>query len=367
MFVNPRWASVVDIDYAGNKPTNLVRVGNDASDTVQRQVALSTDSGATWNQDYGAAIGVAGGKVALSADGDVVLWRTGSNGVMVSRYTNAFTAVSSLPSNAVIASDKLTNANFYGASANQFYVSTDFGVTFTAKGTFGGSTSSNDIVVHPTVTGDIWVSTDKGLFHTTDTGVTFSAISGFTQAWSISVGAPKVTGGYPAVFVIGTYLGATGVYRSDDQGVNFVRIDDATHRFAAASANVITGDRRVYGRVYVGTNGRGIFYGDVSGTEPSATATASSVSSTRVSSSSSSRSSSSSTSVTSSSTSRASSSASSSSSSRASSSSTTTSTASTATQTPYGQCGGSGYTGPTVCPTGWTCKYSSDFYSQCLQ
>jgi hypothetical protein len=31
----------------------------------------------------------------------------------------------------------------------------------------------------------------------------------------------------------------------------------------------------------------------------------------------------------------------------------------------YGQCGGSGYTGPTCCSSG-TCKKSSDFYSQCL-
>jgi xyloglucan-specific exo-beta-1,4-glucanase len=44
--------------------------------------------------------------VAFSADGDTVLWRTGSNGVQVSRFTNAFTAVSSLPSDVVIASDK---------------------------------------------------------------------------------------------------------------------------------------------------------------------------------------------------------------------------------------------------------------------
>jgi hypothetical protein len=44
--------------------------------------------------------------VAFSADGDTVLWRTSANGVLVSRFTNAFTAVSSLPSDVVIASDK---------------------------------------------------------------------------------------------------------------------------------------------------------------------------------------------------------------------------------------------------------------------
>ncbi|EGX45641.1 hypothetical protein AOL_s00169g247 [Orbilia oligospora ATCC 24927] len=34
---------------------------------------------------------------------------------------------------------------------------------------------------------------------------------------------------------------------------------------------------------------------------------------------------------------------------------------------PYAQCGGSGYTGPTTCVSGWTCVYSSEWYSQCLQ
>lgn len=38
----------------------------------------------------------------------------------------------------------------------------------------------------------------------------------------------------------------------------------------------------------------------------------------------------------------------------------------TGTVAKYGQCGGNGYTGPTVCASGSTCKYSNDWYSQCL-
>ncbi|KAJ7721034.1 hypothetical protein B0H16DRAFT_1738523 [Mycena metata] len=33
----------------------------------------------------------------------------------------------------------------------------------------------------------------------------------------------------------------------------------------------------------------------------------------------------------------------------------------------WGQCGGTGWTGPTTCPTGWSCTFSSQWYSQCLQ
>ncbi|KAG8953484.1 hypothetical protein FRC04_002326 [Tulasnella sp. 424] len=40
--------------------------------------------------------------------------------------------------------------------------------------------------------------------------------------------------------------------------------------------------------------------------------------------------------------------------------------ASACTSTNYGQCGGSGYTGCTDCPSGYTCTYSSQWYSQCM-
>ena len=117
------------------------------------------------SQDYGAADNVTGGKVALSADGDTVLWRTSSNGVQVSQYTNSFTSVSSLPSDAQIASDKVNNTIFYGASGSKFYISKDGGKSFSSTSSLGSSSAPAKIVVHPSVSGDVWVSTDKGLFH----------------------------------------------------------------------------------------------------------------------------------------------------------------------------------------------------------
>ncbi|KAG8812357.1 hypothetical protein FRC19_003182 [Serendipita sp. 401] len=32
----------------------------------------------------------------------------------------------------------------------------------------------------------------------------------------------------------------------------------------------------------------------------------------------------------------------------------------------WSQCGGLGWTGPSVCPNGGTCVYMNDYYSQCL-
>lgn len=45
---------------------------------------------------------------------------------------------------------------------------------------------------------------------------------------------------------------------------------------------------------------------------------------------------------------------------------TTTAGGSTSTQSVYGQCGGSGWSGPTACAAGATCSSLNSYYSQCL-
>ncbi|KAG5353265.1 hypothetical protein C0989_009000 [Termitomyces sp. Mn162] len=339
-YTDPKWSTCADIDYAGLNPAYLVRIGTGDSSSG-KQVALSFNSGASWSQHYGAADNVSGGKVALSADGTTVLWSTSANGVQVSANQATFTVVSSLPSTAVIASDKKTTGIFYGASGSSFYVSIDNGNTFSLKGSLGSSSSPVKIVVHPNVTGDIWVSSDAGLYHSTNSGATFDAILGVTQAWAVALGAPAKAGGYPAVFAAANIGNIIGYFRSDDQGVNWVQINDAAHGFGSASANVMAADLRTYGRVYIGTNGRGIFYGDISGTAPPNTATPTSTpasSTTEASSTSSKTTTSSTTTITSSATSTSHPTTTSS-----SSASSVTSSASTTTGTPapsYGQCGG---------------------------
>ncbi|MEJ5312543.1 MAG: hypothetical protein WHX52_22480, partial [Anaerolineae bacterium] len=55
--------------------------------------------------------------------------------------------------------------------------------------------------------------------------------------------------------------GVRGLYRSTNMGMSWVRINDDRHQYAWTGA-AITGDPRIFGRVYVSTNGRGIIYGD---------------------------------------------------------------------------------------------------------
>jgi hypothetical protein len=66
---------------------------------------------------------------------------------------------------------------------------------------------------------------------------------------------------YPALFAIGTRADLRAVWRSDDAGASWIRVNDAAHEWGRRF-RCIAGDPRVFGRVYVGTDGRGILYGE---------------------------------------------------------------------------------------------------------
>jgi photosystem II stability/assembly factor-like uncharacterized protein len=66
---------------------------------------------------------------------------------------------------------------------------------------------------------------------------------------------------YPSLYVAGSYRHQPGLFRSDDAGATWVRINDDLNQWGNRYT-CIAGDPRIFGRVYVGTDGRGIFYGD---------------------------------------------------------------------------------------------------------
>ncbi|KAL2074161.1 hypothetical protein VTL71DRAFT_7939 [Oculimacula yallundae] len=368
----PTYGTTRDLDYAGNKPSNLVRTGESTTDIA---VAVSFNYASTWNQYYGGSLATGSGKVAISADADTILLMSTTSGSLISKNSATFSSIPTLPSGAAIASDKKNNNYFYGGSVGSVYVSSNGGTTFAKTATLGASKAISQIRVHPTVAGDVWISTDVGLFHSTNFGSTFTQVaSGVTAGWSFALGAGATASSYPAIYGFFTIGGTTALFKTEDAGVNWFMISDAAHGFGSAAGNVVGADTVVYGKVYVGTNGRGIFYGVASGTLPPSTTTGSSTS--KPTSSSTSIRTSSSVPVTSSSTLVTSSkpvtvtptTSSSKSSTVTSRTSTTTSPAPTgvAPAGPYGQCGGGPtYTGPTTCVAGWKCVYGNPFYSQC--
>ena len=89
----------------------------------------------------------------------------------------------------------------------------------------------------------------------------FAKLGGVTKADVVGFGMSRQASGPPAAYLAGSVNDTRGLFRSDDAGATWSEISDAKHQFATVQA--ITGDPRVYGRVYVGTNGLGIVYGDI--------------------------------------------------------------------------------------------------------
>ncbi|TDZ15773.1 Xyloglucanase [Colletotrichum orbiculare MAFF 240422] len=352
---NPMWASSVGVDYAGNKVANVVRVGNTAG---TQQLAVSSDGGATWNINYAAGTTQYGGSVAYSADADTVLWSTATLGVQRSLNQGSLTVISSIPAGAIIASDKRNNTVFYGASGSSFYRSTNTGAAFSTAGTLSGATSIRHVEAHPTKAGDVWVSTDAGIFHSTDYGSSFTKVSTtLTNTNNIALG--RGSGSNWNVYAFGTGPAGRRLYGSADLGATWVDLQ-GTQSFGAVDGAKLAGSANEENLVYVGTNGRGVFYasgaiassGGGASTSAAPSATNAPSSTVRVTSSSSVRATSTSTLAIS----------------TVRTTSTSSAPAATATNLAkqYEQCGGQGWSGPTQCAAPFTCNKVNDWYSQCL-
>lgn len=103
----PLWGTVEDLDYAGNTPSDIVRVGNAGG-----QVATSSDGGNTWTEYANAPSGTSGGHVTYSANATSIIWSAGSpSGVFVAKSGGAFVAATGVPAGAFIEADK-SNDNY---------------------------------------------------------------------------------------------------------------------------------------------------------------------------------------------------------------------------------------------------------------
>jgi xyloglucan-specific exo-beta-1,4-glucanase len=109
--------------------------------------------------------------------------------------------------------------------------------------------------------GDLWLAFRGGnLCHSTNGGVSFVKVQGVQEAHSLGFGRASPGGDYPSLYLAGQMGQLTALFRSDDAGQTWARINDDQHQFG--SINHVTGDPRIYGRVYFATAGRGIIYGD---------------------------------------------------------------------------------------------------------
>jgi photosystem II stability/assembly factor-like uncharacterized protein len=258
---NPMMTNSTDIDFAQSKPSMMVRVGHGGD----QDGAYSTDGGSTWNGFKAEPVADANdGRVALAADGSTIVWtEAGQAPYRSTDKGSSWSRVSGLGTDAVVVADRSLAKTYYSLSGGTLYASTDGGASFTAR---AGNLPSGRLTAVPGIAGDLWIAgSDKGLLHSTDGGRTFTTLGSVQSASALGFGKAKPGTTYQALYLIGTVKDVTGVFRSTDQGATWLRVNDNAHQWGAiGSVGVITGDPDTYGRVYIGTNGRGLLYGDPS-------------------------------------------------------------------------------------------------------
>ncbi|KAI1435465.1 hypothetical protein GGR50DRAFT_687039 [Xylaria sp. CBS 124048] len=258
LWMDPIFSSSSSVDYAGASVKNIVRAGNSAG---TQQVAVSGDGGVSWNVYPGADTTMAGGTIAYSANADTIVWSTGASGVQRSQYSSSFSTVSSLPATAVIAADKQDNDAFYGGYGSKFYVSNDTGTTFTAAGSLSGANTITYIAAHPKTAGEVWVSTDAGIFQSTNYGAEFTkASSDLTNTYHIALGLGSGSNSTWNVYAFGTGSAGARLYGSGDSGKTWTDIQGDNQGFGAINGCQLAGSGNTAGQVFVGTNGRGVLY-----------------------------------------------------------------------------------------------------------
>jgi xyloglucan-specific exo-beta-1,4-glucanase len=263
VFLSPGFTTTTSLDYAELAPSSIVRVGNfdKAARPNDNRVAFSTDGGSNWWQGAEPAGVTGGGTVAAGADASRFVWSPAGTGVhYASWYGSSWTASTGIPAGAVVESDRVNPRKFYGFAAGRFYVSTDGGATFSASAATGLPASAHFKAVAGRE-GEIWLAGGAGIWHSTDSGVSFTKLANVAEADNIGLGKAAPGKTYPALYTIARIGGVHGVFRSDDAGSSWVRVNDNRHQYGNIG-DAITGDPRVYGRVYLGTNGRGVVIGN---------------------------------------------------------------------------------------------------------
>jgi oligoxyloglucan reducing-end-specific cellobiohydrolase len=280
MYTNPVFTTTNSLDWAGQNPLFIARTGspNQASTSPCNYGGYSTDGGTTWSPFDGCAAGGNNsnnaGTIAVDASGTMMMWTT-TGGSTAPQYSTdnggGWSVTSGMQGLFTAVADKVTPQLFYAFDGMNFYSTTNSGgMVFTKVNV----TSLPVATGHAPVAnfgraGDLWLPLGGyGLFHSTDGGVTWTQVSGVLQANSVAVGAanPRARTGVESIFVYGAVSSpaTVAIFRSDDNGSTWVRVNDDAHQYGGPS--VMAADSRVYGRVYLGMNGRGIVYGDVFGT-----------------------------------------------------------------------------------------------------
>ncbi len=274
---SPNMGSNTSIDFAQNAPGDIVRVGYGSP-----YGAYSTNSGATWTGFASSPAGANSsgpGNVAISANGSTIVWTPYDSATYYSNNDGAsWTASSGAPvssSNSFVPIADRSNSNYfyiYDQLNGTLYVSSNGGASFNSAAT-GLPSYGNEIKTTPGLAGDLWLAAgNSGLYHSTNYGSNFSQDTSVQDAYQIAFGKSE-SGNYPAIYLWGVVSNTTGLFVSNDGGGTWTQVDTSSEPFGNSnspqSIDALAASPNVYGQIYVGSSGRGVFVGNLNSPLPS--------------------------------------------------------------------------------------------------
>jgi xyloglucan-specific exo-beta-1,4-glucanase len=290
-FRTPVFGNTNRIDYAGLAPHIVVRsgtphegVGSEGHDGAT--LALSRDGGLTWTS-LGRPRPADGqprmdGRIDLYRDAPITVSADGRTLVLMTPQPvwsydqgRSWRPCLGLPERLHPVADRVDPLLFYALDFDTggWFVSTDGACRFVQVDSRGLPASlaadrptSREapwpLRATPGRAGELWLVSGDGLFHSRDGGLTFARVdTGGVQVQRLDLAPAGQDGAPPPLYAIARRDGVLGVYGSVDGGRRWRRLNgpDAEwgRRFRAIAA-----DQRRPGRVYVATDGRGVFVGD---------------------------------------------------------------------------------------------------------
>lgn len=275
-FDYPHFGNTNSLACAELKPEIIVRAGILAGGRKGSNMGYSVDGGKSWKPTENmpkpdSRLGI----VAVSADGSSWVWTPERSAVYFTKdQGKSWSPVSGLPENTRVIADRENPEVFYAMQLfdGHFYFSTDGGQSFSEqpliigdslphRGWRGDNRGGQDrLYATPGHSGDLWLAAFDGLYHSTNAGKSFTRLPLVQEIHAFGFGMHAPGMNDPALYLVGTIQGCRGIFRSDDMAKNWIKINDEAHQWGLVLH--ITGDPKKYGRVYVGTHGRGIQYGD---------------------------------------------------------------------------------------------------------
>jgi len=251
---------------AGKNTNVMVRVGN--------AVYLSGNAGATWSQLPNPTSSISSGWCATGANGNcIVVTPNGAHPFYTFNKGVTWTEMPGITANNIRFFADFEKENvFYANVSNTLhtytYNATSGVFEYKTSVSLSGATN-NRLTVVPGIAGEIWFPRNTGgLGRITGANTDTPTLTTLALSTVTCVGVGKAAPGktYLSLYIWGKPKSTdpTGIYRSDDEGANWVRINDDKHQFGGpGNAQFVKGDMNVYGRVYMSTVGRGIIYGEL--------------------------------------------------------------------------------------------------------